>query len=523
MLLAISTAMAGHEAEMPRSSRLMAPPLECPPVQIDVGSAGRNADGKVFIPVTVDSGRFSVGGTQNDILFDNTVLALPSVARCRITPAIDGQNQECEEDPNEVTAPCKNLIASVEICGGDPQPDGCPINAGPNISRFRGLVTAFAVLVFNPIPNGLLYECEFDVLDPNALPTALRNSEVSASEPMGKLIVDVVGSDGAVTADPPPTPDEDTPTPTVAPPSSTPTQSRTPTLTPTGSIPPTPVGIQIIVRSAGADAEGQAVIPVSLFAGGANVGGMQNDILFDNTIVELASVSSCRINPEIDSTQDECMDDPEQTTLPCKTLNRQIRRCGGTPQAAGCPPGAGENISRFRALIAPIAVRTTNPVPDGLLYTCTFQVLDRERLPSALINTNTVVSNPFGTRLSPVIGLSGAVTDEPAPPVSPTRTATSTVPPTPTATETATSTSTTTPSPTPTSTPTVTVSQPPCTGDCDGSDSVTVDEITLLISVALGTRELDDCTVGDRDGDQKITVDELVSALTNGLNGCSGP
>jgi len=39
---------------------------------------------------------------------------------------------------------------------------------------------------------------------------------------------------------------------------------------------------------------------------------------------------------------------------------------------------------------------------------------------------------------------------------------------------------------------------------------VTVDEITVLVSVALGTQDIAACTPGDRDGDQSITVDELL-------------
>jgi hypothetical protein len=304
---------------------------------------------------------------------------------------------------------------------------------------------------------------------------------------------------------------------------------------------PTPAGIQIIIGSAGADNEGKAVIPVSMFSGSAIAGGMQNDILFDNTIVSLASFNSCQINPEIGTAPDECLLDPEEVTLPCKTPNRRLHQCGTSPQPAGCPPNAGENISRFRMLIASTAVQTTNPLPSGLLYTCTFDVLDAGRLPAALINSNVVVSSPFGMKLSPVVSVNGAVTDEPPPPASSTPTSSPTSPPTatptpsttPTASSTPTSSSTATPSLSPTASPTATATEAatvtptpttsaPCTGDCDTSDGVTVDEITLLVSVALGTQELADCVAGDRNGDQAITVDELLAAVTNGLNGCPG-
>jgi hypothetical protein len=525
-------------------------PPSCPPVIIDVGSAGRDVNDKAVVPVHLSSGRFAVGGTQNDFVFDNTVLALPSVARCRINTAIDTQDLSCQNDPNEITAPCKNLVASLDDCGGVPQPDGCPDGAGTNLTRLRALVTSLEVPAFNPIPNGLLYECEFDVLDPGGLPTVLDITEVVASRPRGGQILDVIGSDGEITGEPPPTPAGPTATSTPQPPTATPSLSRTPTITPTGTPPPTPAGFHIVVGSAGRDAESQAVIPVSLVAGvTAAVGGTQNDVLFDNTIVTLPSVARCRINPDIGTDHEECFLDPEEITLPCKTLGRSLRQCGTSPQPDGCPAGAGENISRLRAIIAPTAVQTTNPVPPGLLYTCTFDVLDPERLPAALVAGNPVVSSPFGMKLFPVEAISGAVTDAtPGPPktpsvppsASPTGTPSATHTPAATASSTPSATPSSTPSSTPSLTPTATASATasetptptaadsptptatvvPCDGDCDGSDSVTVDEITRLVNLALGNAPVSECPAGDADGSETITVDELVTAVTRALNGC---
>lgn len=314
----------------------------------------------------------------------------------------------------------------------------------------------------------------------------------------------------------------------------------------------TPSGsVQIDIGSASADAEGIASIPVSLVSAGDAVGGMQNDILFDNTIVSLAGATSCQLNPAI-GTPPECFDDPDNTSLPCKTMNRRLRQCGTTPQPAGCPEGSGPNMSVFRALIAPTAVLTMNPIPDGVLYTCVFQVVDADRLPAALNNRDVLVSDPMGGRLTPVVAGDGAVlpppeqtstpTETPTPTVSATAASTPTATITPTSTQTptqsltptdtATSTATATPSPTsshtptlsatPSPSPTVTATPELCAGDCDGSDAVTVDEITRIVSIALGTQELAVCTSGDRDGDQAITVDEIQTAVNFGLNGCPG-
>jgi hypothetical protein len=59
-----------------------------------------------------------------------------------------------------------------------------------------------------------------------------------------------------------------------------------------------------------------------------------------------------------------------------------------------------------------------------------------------------------------------------------------------------------------------------CTGDCDGSISVTVDEIVVGLNIALGTLPPAQCTAFDADGSGSVTVDEIVTAVSNGLDGC---
>lgn len=61
-----------------------------------------------------------------------------------------------------------------------------------------------------------------------------------------------------------------------------------------------------------------------------------------------------------------------------------------------------------------------------------------------------------------------------------------------------------------------------CVGDCDGSHSVTVDEILTIVNIALGSLPVSDCPPGDANGDQQITVDEILIAVNNALNnGCA--
>ncbi len=79
---------------------------------------------------------------------------------------------------------------------------------------------------------------------------------------------------------------------------------------------------------------------------------------------------------------------------------------------------------------------------------------------------------------------------------------------------TVTATVTSTPEATPTPTPF------PCTGDCDASGSVTVDEIVRGVNIALGSPPVDECPAFDRDGNRAVTVDEIVEAIDMALEGC---
>jgi len=63
----------------------------------------------------------------------------------------------------------------------------------------------------------------------------------------------------------------------------------------------------------------------------------------------------------------------------------------------------------------------------------------------------------------------------------------------------------------------------PCTGDCSGGNAVTVDEILLAGSIALGERPLAACPAADPSGDGRVTVDEILMAIDSALAGCPEP
>jgi hypothetical protein len=60
----------------------------------------------------------------------------------------------------------------------------------------------------------------------------------------------------------------------------------------------------------------------------------------------------------------------------------------------------------------------------------------------------------------------------------------------------------------------------PCSGDCDADGQVTVDELTRMITVALGTDAITACLAGDTSGDAAVTIDEINAAVQRALTGC---
>lgn len=570
---------------------------------VDVARAFADADDLAVVDVELVTGGAAVGGMQNDLLFDNTIIGLSAASRCRINPAIGDRLANCEEDPENITEPCKTLARSLVQCGTVPQPEGCPDGTRGNISRFRAIIAATAVPNDNPIPNTVLYSCEFEVLDRNRLPQAVLNRNLIVADPTGGRLTQFEARDGEVTiaarvsanalpganqlliypedaagfpssgtvdvlgqlvgfnrtgtrlalvpaldrmipADtviflatstaPSPTPTTPLPTstpaspstatptspatataiptstatqpplptatevPPTATPSETPTEepaatatalptrtpvptataeptftatpvetptsapsatdtvaatpsatatpepptatatpipTDTPTLVPTATVTfsrtpsftatpvpptatatatateeeatPTPAAIVSIFDTAASG--GQVVVDIRLEAPDGNVGGVQNDIVFDNTVVALSGESACRINPAIGTAPLNCDEDPEFVTEPCKTLSRLLVDCDEDPLPSGCPEGADGTISRFRGVIGATAVPNQNTIPDGVLYTCTFSVVDELALPTVLQVSKVVASDPIGNRLEPAVGVDGQV------------------------------------------------------------------------------------------------------------------
>jgi len=59
-----------------------------------------------------------------------------------------------------------------------------------------------------------------------------------------------------------------------------------------------------------------------------------------------------------------------------------------------------------------------------------------------------------------------------------------------------------------------------CTGDCDGSGTVTIAELLTMVNIALGNAPVSACAAGDADHNGSIMVNEILLAVTAALGGC---
>ncbi|HSP97579.1 MAG TPA: hypothetical protein VL049_10095 [Candidatus Dormibacteraeota bacterium] len=71
----------------------------------------------------------------------------------------------------------------------------------------------------------------------------------------------------------------------------------------------------------------------------------------------------------------------------------------------------------------------------------------------------------------------------------------------------------------PTATPTETPGPGPvCVGDCDGDGAVAINELIVMINIALGNASADSCTA--LCSDNTVDISCLISAVNDALGGC---
>jgi hypothetical protein len=177
---------------------LTRPPTHTPTpfriVQIDIGTIEAQLGETIEVPVTLTTAGATVSAVQNDIVFDPRFVSLSGPSACRINPAISDRMEGCDGDPP--SGPCKSLQRNLSDC---PAAVGCPPDS-EGLQRLRALVLSLTNL--NPIPDGVLYTCEF-LVSPDAPdePIVLRNLNIGASSPAGEGL-NATGSCGVILTSP---------------------------------------------------------------------------------------------------------------------------------------------------------------------------------------------------------------------------------------------------------------------------------------------------------------------------------
>jgi hypothetical protein len=172
------------------------------------------------------------------------------------------------------------------------------------------------------------------------------------------------------------------------------------------------------------------------------------------------------------SVQNEITFDAATPLLSC-AVNPAINK--GDSNFQFLPTGCivGSTCLTVRAVI--IALGSLDPIPDGsVLYTCT-ATIHNDAVPGLhpLVAGAVNVSDPDGQTL-PSRGDNGAIAVA-------------------------------------------------CTGDCDFSGQLTVDELIKGVNIALGNAPLAGCVAFDINGDGQVTIDELIAAVNVALTGCFPP
>lgn len=235
---------------------------------------------------------------------------------------------------------------------------------------------------------------------------------------------------------------------------------------------PLQLAAQVLVGDRVQSAAGARVeVGLTLRSEGQAVSALQFELPFSAvyTIAATANRPACRVAPEIDKPGSIFAFVP-----------------------ADCDPQA--SCEGVRAILFEFGEQF--PIPDGArVASCTLQV--RPEAPPGAVPIEirgVVASSPLGERLPAARAENGEL--EVLPSESPT------APPS----------ASPSPSPSPTA-------PPSCAGDCNGDDTVTIDELLLLVLDAL-QGSVERCVAGDRNGDGSVTIDEIIGAVARALEGC---
>lgn len=173
---------------------------------------------------------------------------------------------------------------------------------------------------------------------------------------------------------------------------------------------------------------------------------------------------------------------------------------------------------------------TTTVTPTGTASgTATLSATPTATATTSTTRTATTTTTPTSTysrtatmTATPTITPTPTATSTPMASATPSLTpsATATASEEPTASVTATPTTSPTPTAPPSEAPSLTATPLVCVGDCDRSAAVAINEVVLLVNVALGNTPLSHCSLGDANSDGRVTIEELVRAVSAALTGC---
>ena len=378
-----------------------------------VGSASGDPGTQVTFTTTLQAEGAMVAGTQNDIGFDPTKIAVAPKAsgKCSVTTTM-----ACTADGScpsgEVCLKGPDCAVNADISKGATsfafRPNNC---TGTACTSIRALVLATDNT--DPIvDNSVLYTCKLNIAQGASGTFPLTASGVILSDPNGNQVAGATGVNGEVTAGAPP---ENTPTPTA-----------------TGVPACNPPAIQ---GASVAATPGVVSVGFTLLSGNATVAGTQNDITFDVTNAPIAPKASgkCSVTKTMACTADgNCPSGEVCLKAPDCAVNPDIGK-GATSFAFRPNNCTGTACTSVRALV--LATDNVDPIPDqSVLFTCKVNFAAT----SSLGVTGVILSDPNGNQVPGASGCAGSVsTGGP----SPTNTATPTaggVTNTPTATATGT-------------------------------------------------------------------------------------
>jgi len=343
-------------------------------VGLVIGVATPNADNLVSIDVTL-TGHGSTNLAVALYVDDRFMRTID----CEINPALGleplgaaPENVTCLEDDS--IGACKTLGVTLSDCGEEPLSESCSYFENPDLTILHTSLTGIGESA-NEIPPGRLYTCTFEIVRADPYERHDFEGGLGYAQAGDGSCLEVQIQPGAVF----------------------PGEIPTPTATP----PPSAIVMSLESEPVGAS---QVAVSVVLDQGTAVVGGVQNDLIFDNRVLALEE-QDCQVNHEVGNMPRgpdfvTCFDD--STIGPCKTLNKRLVRCSNTPDNGLCPPRAAAHTSVMRAIIAATAVPNDHSIPDGALYTCVFTILDPSRLPGLIKNTATVGSDPVGNRIDSI-------------------------------------------------------------------------------------------------------------------------